>query len=86
MEERSLGAILLETSALTQEQLDHALTFQKEKGIRLGDALVQLKFLRQEDILRGISIQMGMEYLKYHRFRQIQLIPQQLPKAWKIAM
>ncbi len=63
MEERSLGAILLETSALTQEQLDHALTFQKEKGIRLGDALVQLKFLRQEDILRGISIQMGMEYL-----------------------
>lgn len=62
MEDKSLGAILLETTSLTEEQLEQALKFQKEKGIRLGDALVQLKFLRTEDILKGLSIQLGFPY------------------------
>lgn len=62
MEERSLGAILLESSALTEEQLQQGLVVQKEKGIKLGEALVQLKFLRTEDILKGLSIQLGLPY------------------------
>lgn len=62
MEERSLGAILLETSSLTEEQLEQALTVQRERGIKLGDALVQLKFLRTEDILKALSIQLGFPY------------------------
>ncbi len=62
MEDRSLGAILLENSSLSQEQLDEALKVQKEKGFRLGDALIQLKYLRSEDILKALSIQLGMPY------------------------
>lgn len=62
MEERSLGAILLETSSLTEEQLEQALAVQRERGIRLGEALVQLKFLRTEDILKALSIQLGFPY------------------------
>jgi len=62
METRSLGAILLETSPLTEEQLEQALTLQRERKIRLGEALVQLKFLRMEDILKALSIQLGFPY------------------------
>lgn len=62
MEERSLGAILLETSSLTEEQLEQALAVQRERGIKLGDALVQLKYLRTEDILKALSIQLGFPY------------------------
>jgi general secretion pathway protein E len=62
MEERSLGAILLETSSLTEEQLEQALTVQRERGIKLGEALVQLKFLRTEDILKALSVQLGFPY------------------------
>lgn len=62
MEERSIGAILLDTTSLTEEQLNQALVVQREKGIRLGEALVQLKFLRNEDILRALSIQLGFPY------------------------
>lgn len=65
MEERSLGAILLENSSLTQHQLEEALAFQKEKGVKLGEALVQLKFLRNEDILKALSIQLGIPYLTH---------------------
>lgn len=62
MEDRSLGAILLESTGLTEAQLEQALMVHREKGIKLGDALVQLKFLRSEDILKALSIQMGLPY------------------------
>ena len=62
MEDRSLGAILLESSSLTEEQLDQALAVHKEKGIKLGDAIVQLKFLKTEDILKALSVQLGFPY------------------------
>ncbi len=63
MEDRSLGAILLEHTALTQEQLEEALLYHRQKGIKLGESLVQLKFLRHEDILKALSIQLGIPYL-----------------------
>lgn len=62
MEDKSLGAILLESTSLTEEQLEQALTVHREKGIKLGDALVQLKFLRTEDILKALSVQLGFPY------------------------
>jgi general secretion pathway protein E len=62
MEERSLGSILLETSSLTEEQLEQALAVQRERGIKLGDALIQLKLLRTEDILKALSVQLGFPY------------------------
>jgi general secretion pathway protein E len=62
MDSRNLGHILLEYTSLTREQLDEALIFQKEKGSRLGEAIVQLHFLQNEDILRALSIQLGFDY------------------------
>lgn len=62
MEDRSLGQILLESTSLTEEQLEQALLIHRERGIKLGDALVQLKMLRSEDILRALSIQLGFPY------------------------
>lgn len=62
MEDRSLGAILLESTNLTEDQLEQALVVHREKGIKLGDALVQLKYLRTEDILKALSIQLGLPY------------------------
>lgn len=63
MEDRSLGAILLEFTPLTPPQLEEALVYQHDKGVRLGDALVQLHFLKPEDILRALSVQLDMGYL-----------------------
>ncbi|PIR20012.1 MAG: type II secretion system protein GspE [Deltaproteobacteria bacterium CG11_big_fil_rev_8_21_14_0_20_47_16] len=71
MEDRSLGAILLESTSLTEAQLEQALMVHREKGIKLGDALVQLKFLRSEDILKALSIQMGLPYENHVRGEDI---------------
>ena len=62
MEDRSLGTILLEQTSLTETQLEQALVVHREKGIKLGDALVQLKYLRTEDILKALSVQLRLPY------------------------
>lgn len=63
MQDKSLGNILLEQNALTEAQLQEGLLVQREKGIKLGEALVQLRFLNKEGILKAISYQLGMPYL-----------------------
>lgn len=63
MQDRSLGNILLEYTTLTPPQLEEALIYQRDKNMRLGDALVQLRFLGQEDILMALGNQLGMDYL-----------------------
>lgn len=63
MEERNIGQILLEHTPLTPQQLEEALVVQKEKGCRLGEVLVQLRFLRSEDILKALSVQVGLPYI-----------------------
>lgn len=62
MEDRSLGQILLDSTPLTPQQLEEALVVQREKGYKLGEALIQLRFLRQDDILKALSIQAGIPY------------------------
>ncbi len=62
MLDKSLGNILLEHSSLTESQLEEGLLVQREKGVKLGEALVQLRFLRPEDILKAVSIQLGIPY------------------------
>ncbi|MDX1386375.1 MAG: hypothetical protein R3257_02215 [bacterium] len=62
MLDKSLGNILLEQTNLTESQLEEGLLVQREKGLKLGEALIQLRFLRQEDILKAISTQLGISY------------------------
>lgn len=63
MEDRSLGAILMEYTTLAPQQLDEALVYQRDKNMRLGEALVHLRFLSQEDILHALSVQLGIDYV-----------------------
>ncbi len=63
MHDRSIGNILLEYTALTPQQLDEALTFHRDKNIRLGEAVVQLSFLKEDEILKAVSFQLGLDYL-----------------------
>ena len=62
--EAKLGDILLSQTSLTDAQLREALEIQKEKGGRLGEILVQKKFLQPGEILIALSLQLGIPYLK----------------------
>lgn len=60
---RTIGAILVDSGKLDPAAAERVLRLQKEKGLRFGDAALQLKLLRQEDIDYAIASQYNYPYL-----------------------
>ena len=61
---RSIGAILVDSGLLSPENAERILRLQKEKGLRFGDAAIELRLLKQEDIDDAISRQFDYPYLR----------------------
>jgi len=60
---RPLGEILKVSVGLTQERLDEALALQTEKGGRIGEVLVGLKYVTEEDVAKALGIQLDIPYV-----------------------
>jgi len=60
---KQLGELLIERGIITKDQLDKALTFQREKGGLIGEILVELGFSKEEDIAQALTAQYGFPYL-----------------------
>jgi MSHA biogenesis protein MshE len=58
-----LGKLLIECKAITQEQLDTAIAEQKQTGLRLGQVLVDLGYIKEEKLLELLSAQMNIPYI-----------------------
>jgi protein-tyrosine kinase len=58
----SLGDILQRSKGLTPEQVDQALDYQKQHGIRFGEAAVALGFARAEDVVWALAQQFHYPY------------------------
>ncbi len=67
-----LGSILLELKLITPEKLEIALKEQsslnKTGHRRLGDVLVGLGFISEDEMLGALSSQLGLEYLKFSEY------------------
>jgi general secretion pathway protein E len=57
---KRLGEILMERKLIMQEDLDRALELQKDRGDKLGKALVDLGFIAMRDVLAALSDQLGV--------------------------
>lgn len=57
---KRLGEMLMERKLITQEDLDRALELQKDRGDKLGKALVDLGFIAMRDVLAALSDQLGV--------------------------
>jgi general secretion pathway protein E len=60
---RPLGEILRATTGLTEDKLQEALQLQVEKGGRLGEILVGMKAVGEEDVAKALGLQLDMPYL-----------------------
>ncbi len=60
---KQLGELLLERGIISQNQLERALTHQKEKGGLIGEILVELGSAKEEDIAQALTAQYGFPYL-----------------------
>ena len=65
--DRSIGAIIAETRNLSADQVERVLQYQRERGIRFGEAAVALGYANAEDVLEALSKQFHYPYAPNER-------------------
>ncbi len=58
-----LGEILVKAGVLTPEKLEDALKYQQETGLKIGQCLIRLGHVRDEDVARAIARQSGLPFV-----------------------
>src|SRR5687768_7799088 len=83
-----LGDLLLKEKRVTPEQLQEALTYQKQKGGKLGFALVSLGFAKEAEITALLSKQFGVPSIAIGQFQidpsVIKLVPAETAQKYQI--
>ncbi len=84
----NLGELLLREKLLTSDQLKSALELQKKNGLPLTTALVNLKYITEEEMAKALSHQLGYPYIDLNQFEVypevIGLIPVEIAKKHMI--
>jgi len=85
---KQLGELLLERKVISQGQLDVALKLQKEKGGLIGQILVMLGFVKEEDIAQAITVQYGFPFLSLENYEispeALTLVPENVARQYNL--
>lgn len=65
--DRSIGAIISETRNLSADQVERILGYQREKGVRFGEAAIALGFVNTDDVLFALAQQFHYPYAPEER-------------------
>ncbi len=60
---RKLGELLIESGLLTIDKLKDALEVQKETGKRLGEALIDMKIISEEEMAFALAMQLKIPFI-----------------------
>src|SRR5262245_35900317 len=60
---RMLGQILLDAGVIAEETLEAALGRTKRTKERLGEALIAMRAVTKDDVLRSVAVQLGVPFL-----------------------
>lgn len=64
-----IGEILIQHKLITQQQLVYALKVQKLKGKKLGDMLIELGYVQEEDLINALSKRLNVPYVDLTKFK-----------------
>lgn len=82
-----LGDLLLKTKLISEKQLEEALAEQKQLGGRLGEHLIRLGYVNEDDILDALSQQYGVPSINLEHFEiddsVIRLIPSDVARKYQ---
>jgi type IV pilus assembly protein PilB len=83
-----IGELLLKERRITPEQLQEALTYQRQNGGKLGANLVKLGFVKDEDITALLSKQYGVPSITLNQFEidlaVVKLVPAETARKYQI--
>lgn len=74
-----IGRLLLDSGKMTEEQTEKACILQKEKGIRFGEAAIELGYISKKDIDIVVSEQFEFNYETDEEFFDLRLQSATLP-------
>lgn len=88
MKQRTIGSILLDVELVTQEDIEEALEIQKQTGQRLGEVLVSLGVVSDDDIRWALAEQLNLPYVNIRKDQidtdVAMLIPEKLARRYHI--
>lgn len=83
-----LTEILINNKLITQEQLEQALAVQKEKGGRLSQIIIDLKFIEESALISILSEGLGFPLIDLKRFKIdpeiVKIIPAEIARHYQI--
>lgn len=83
-----LGQVLLNAGMITEEQLTDVLDLQKSNHKRLGDILLENRFLNERELTEGLSRQMKLPTVLLSDFKPqpelLNLIPQAFAESFQV--
>ena len=65
---KRLGDLMLEVGMLTQEQLETAIDLQNKSGEKLGNVLIKLEYVTEDDIIQVLEFQLGIPHVKLEKY------------------
>ena len=84
--EKLLGEILVENDIITAQQLNDALSRQREQGGLIGEIIVKLDYATEEEITQCISFQYGFPYIPLENYdipkELTSLVPKEIVKSY----
>ncbi|WP_243689171.1 hypothetical protein [Geotalea toluenoxydans] len=88
VKEGSLGSILLHSQIITEQELQAALEEQQTSGIRIGEALIKLGIVTQEDIDWALSNQLNIPYVRLKKENigreAVECVPAELARRYNL--
>jgi type II secretory ATPase GspE/PulE/Tfp pilus assembly ATPase PilB-like protein len=75
-----LGEVLLQQGAISEQQLMQAVQFHRDKGCRLGEALIRLGLCSDVHIARALAAQLDMPFVDLAKTPPVPAALQQLSK------
>jgi len=83
-----LGDLLLAAGMITEEQLNEALTLQKETKNRLGTVLLENKIITEDQLIEALRMQLGIEFVDLTKVNipteLAQLLPKNIAKQYQV--
>ena len=87
-QQKKLGEVLVEWGIISPKEVNKALDHAKAKGLRIGEALADLKLCSESNIYKALASQHNMEYVELDRSsvpsNAVALIPEDLMRKYLI--
>ncbi len=85
---KQLGQLLIERGLIDQKQLEKGLALQREKCGLIGEILVELGYLKEEDIAQALTAQYGFPYLPLANYEisadSVSIIPARVARQYML--